>query len=65
MLWHSVVFCVLLSGAYNSCDGAKIVAAYGATSKSMMFAIMPALEALAERGHEVTNTIQRYFKRYW
>ena len=29
------------------------MAAYGATSKSMMFAIMPALEVLAERGYEV------------
>jgi glucuronosyltransferase len=50
----TLLFAVLVACFVQSCISARIVVVYAACSKSHMIAVMPAIEELAQRGHQVT-----------
>lgn len=50
----TLLFAVLTICLVQSSIGARIVVLYLVAAKSHMFAVMPAIEELAKRGHEVT-----------
>ena len=49
-----LLFALFAACAIQSSQAAKIVVMYAVCSKSHMFAVMPVVEELAKRGHEVT-----------
>ncbi|KAI9551887.1 UDP-glycosyltransferase 209A1 [Daphnia sinensis] len=54
MRLHLITLIVLSALAMESCMGERIVVLYPMGSKSHFYAVMPLLEELAERGHNVT-----------
>ena len=51
---RTLLFTVFVSCCVQSCISARIVVVYAVCSKSHMIAVMPAIEELAQRGHQVT-----------
>ena len=60
--WSSILMSVtiILLCTVQQSHSARIVVIYSVCSKSHMFAVMPVVEELAKRGHEVTvlNTVR-------
>ena len=51
---NAFLFALVAACYIQSCIGARIVVIYAMSSKSHIFAVMPLVEELAERGHQVT-----------
>lgn len=49
-----LILTVLVASFVQSCSSAKIVVLYTVSTKSHMYAVMPAIEELAQRGHQVS-----------
>ncbi len=54
MKFETFLFAFVGTCFFSICTGARIVVIYAVSSKSHMFAVMPVIEKLAEKGHQIT-----------